>query len=482
MPLARNILLIMTDQHRANTVSRLLGRRYLHTPALDRLAAESVLFNRAYTPSPVCVPARNSIFTGLYPHQTRIECNRHHPRSSKPVGHVSDAFLPADIRGIGAYFGEAGYETAYFGKWHINMPKDGNDQHGFATTGVLELTGHDPEVAEEAASFLKSPRSKPFFAVCSFSDPHDVCQYADGRPLPGGPLPDPPDLADLPPLPENMAPSRNEPEILRELREAYYQVHVEERNNSEEAQRKCRELVWGYYRLVERVDELIGRVIASLEEAGLAEDTLVVYTSDHGELLGAHGLVQKTFFYEEATHVPLYMRLPRGFTGNATAPKPASGSSVSDALVNVGVDLLPTLLDAVGLPISAGLPGSSLLPHATSPGTADEPEYVIGQVHFCSPKMSDETLKTYGRMVRSRRFTYCLFDQGKDREVLFDSVVDPGETNNLSLDKSVASVLETHRSYLRRHAESTADTRAIQMLDAMQVGAAEAPPSGVIPP
>ncbi len=467
MPVAKNILLLMTDQHQERAVSWKMGHAHIHTPALDALAAKSLVFNRAYCPSPVCVPARNSIFTGLYPHQTQIECNRYHPRSRKPAAQVTEAFLPGDTLGIGSYFGSQGFETAYFGKWHINMAKDAKAQHGFNTTGVLELKGHDTEVAEATAGFLRGGHAKPFFAVCSFSDPHDVCQLADGRPLPGGPLPTAPPVDSLPTLPENMGPGLSEPEILRQLREAYYQVHGEQKNDSEQARRRCRELAWGYYRLVERVDALIDTVLVALADAGLADDTMVMYTSDHGELLGAHGLVQKTFFYEEATRVPLYMCLP-WLPSAVAAPEHAESSAglstSSDALVHVGVDLLPTLLEATGLPIPEALPGRSLLPHATLPGHARHRDCVVGQVHFCSPKMPEETPKTYGRMVRSDQYNYWLLDHGEDREILFDTRADPGETTNLSLGRGSAPILQAHRDYLRRHAAATDDIRAMEML------------------
>ncbi len=87
--------------------------------------------------------------------------------------------MPPDIRGMGTYFSEAGYDTAYFGKWHLNFDKKNTQHHGFATTGVLENTGHDPQIASAASQYILERCAQPFIAVVSFCDPHDICQWAD---------------------------------------------------------------------------------------------------------------------------------------------------------------------------------------------------------------------------------------------------------------------------------------------------------------
>ena len=114
-----NVVFIMTDQHTADAMSCRMGDRYLKTPALDRLAARGTLFSRAYTPNPLCMPARNSIFTGRYPHETGITDN------------TATTLNAAEFVTMGTYFRRAGYQTAYFGKWHLAYDQAATETHGF---------------------------------------------------------------------------------------------------------------------------------------------------------------------------------------------------------------------------------------------------------------------------------------------------------------------------------------------------------------
>jgi choline-sulfatase len=354
---------------------------------------------------------------------------------------------------MGTHFAATGYDTAYFGKWHLNFDKTNHEHHGFAMTGVLKDTGHDPQIASAAARYLRSRKDSPFLVVVSFCDPHDICQWTDGRVLPGGALPAPPVEDELPPAPANVAPSRNEGDILRKLREAYQQVHVAQDVDTAEGTRRCRELTWAYHRLIERVDAHIGTVLQALSESGHEDDTVVVYASDHGEMLGAHGLVQKSFFYEEAVHVPFLVRDPN------------SRAATCDQIVNASVDLLPTLLDCAGIPVPGSLPGRSVWPMVQGNPTLESRDDAIGQVHLCHPRMPSETPHTYGRMVRSAGYSYWLLDQGQQRELLFDTEMDPGETMNVAGASRVRDVLLGHRAFLRRHVERTGDAQAARMLE-----------------
>jgi len=446
-----NVLFIVTDQHCAEAMSYFMGSDWLKTPALDQLSSQSVRFTHASTASPVCVPARNALFTGRYPHQNGIECNRHHPRNPRNDGTVEVKRFAPDVRSMGRYFAEAGYDTAYFGRWHLNYDLDNHSHHGFAIAENIGNIGRDPEIADAAAKHIQTRGEQPFLTVVSFNDPHDICQYADGRPIPGGPLPNPPKLAELPPLPPNMAPSRAEGDIPEKLRKSYYQAHIEQDGQTPEGIQRCRELIWAYYRFIERVDQLIGQVLDALDASSHADNTMVVYTSDHGELLGAHGLVQKSLFYQEAVHVPLMFRVPG---------LPAATRS---ELVNNGIDTIPTLLAACGITIPTELPGCNLWPSITGQPPAPR-DYVISQVHLCNPGMNEDTPHTYGRMVKSKHHHYWLFDQGKDREVLFDVDKDPGELQNLATDPNYREIRERHRAYLQEHAACTQDQQAANML------------------
>ena len=166
-----NVLFIMTDQHSAEALSCRMGDRYLKTPALDGLAARGTYFSRAYTPNPLCMPARNSIFTGRYPHQTGVTDN------------TKTKLDAAEFVTMGTYFRQAGYQTAYFGKWHLAYDEGATQTHGFETLD----TGHmDAENAAHAAKFLGTKHDKPFLLVVSFLNPHNVCELARDQELNNG--------------------------------------------------------------------------------------------------------------------------------------------------------------------------------------------------------------------------------------------------------------------------------------------------------
>jgi arylsulfatase A-like enzyme len=253
-----------------------------------------------------------------------------------------------------------------------------------------------------------------------------------------------------------MEPTRNGGDMLESLREAYQTVHVPQEIDTSDGIRRCRELAWGYHRLIERVDAHIGTVLNALDKSGHEDDTVVVYTSDHGEMLGAHGLVQKTFFYEESVHVPFLIR------------RPGQEGVVCDRLVNGSVDLLPSLLDGAGLPMPESLQGRSVWPIVQGSDVSDWRDWTVGQVHFCHPRMPDTTPHTYGRMVRSAGYSYWLFDQGQQRELLFDTESDPGETHNVASSPAHMEFLKQHRTFLRQHAERTDDTKAADMLQVVE--------------
>ena len=171
--------------------------------------------------------------------------------------------------------------------------------------------------------------------------------------------------------------------------------------------RKWREYVWAYYRMVEKVDTLIGKIVAAVRDSGQEEDTLIVFTSDHGDCHGAHRWNQKTVFYDESTRVPLILTW-KGVTRAGT----------SDRLVNTGVDVLPTLCDMAGVEAPKRLPGLSLKGAATGESTDDPREYVVVSNKMIQGAPVDgRRPQPAGRMVRSRRYKYCVYDEGEQREI-----------------------------------------------------------------
>ena len=440
-----NILLIITDQQHSRMMS-CAGNKWLKTPAMDALAARGVRFERAYCGNPVCVPSRFSMMTGVLP--SRIGMDRNKP-SSFPV---PDEVLQ---HSLGRIFREAGYQTLYGGKVHLPGTKD----NGVAAYGFETLTGDEREgLAEACAKFFQKRHKKPFLLVASFINPHDICYmaidaftHAKDRPLMypkshrereclAEALKTPPDISRdeffaklCPPLPANHEIPENEPPAARDTDWREFRQYVQE-NWSRKDWRMHR---WAYARLTERVDAHIGKVLQALRQAGLEEDTVIVFTSDHGDMDAAHRLEHKSMPYEEATNVPLIVCQP-GVT--------AQGHVDRRNLVSTGLDLIPTLCAFAGIETPSSLAGRSLKPLTTSPNARH-------------PWRDCLVIENEGsRILVSERFKYAVYDHGQPREMLIDLKNDPDEMNNLAVDPRHGNVMIQHRHMLRKWYEQHGET------------------------
>lgn len=168
-----NILLIMCDQLSGGVLQDRSTRKYLNIPNLDRLANRSLRFTRAYAATPLCVPARTAIFTGTYPIQNSVETNSPHPLSARR--------FPC----LGSFVREAGYQTAYFGKWHLPYAETDTNTHGFEVMATSDKP-KDTETASLASRFLADKHHQPFFCVASLLEPHNICEWARGQALDQG--------------------------------------------------------------------------------------------------------------------------------------------------------------------------------------------------------------------------------------------------------------------------------------------------------
>ena len=437
-----NILFIMTDQHFADAMSGTMGSEHIDTPHLDALAKSGLRFDRAYAPNPICRPARNSIFTGHYPFETGIQSNK------------KDA-LREELVCMGKHFKDAGYDTGYFGKWHINIDKKNKTRHGFDQMDVNSGNGQDHLIPEPAIAFLKQKRDKPFLLVTSFTSPHDICQMVRGEEIPGGAIGAFPDPEDCPPAPINFAPPIDETDSMELMRKSYHATNMTPIADFDEA--KWRQMRWGYYRLIERSDRAIGKVLTALKEAGLDKNTLVIFTADHGDCTGAHRFAQKTVFYDESARIPFILSFPGKVLPNTTTK-----------LVNVGIDTFPTMLDFADLQIPSSFKGRSLMPVCKNPASADWREYIVISNHMAQggiPEGETEKPECRGRMVRTEDFKYAVYDLGKHRESLVDMKNDPYEMQNLARNPEYKRELKEHRALLRKYAEDTGDTEAVEILD-----------------
>lgn len=440
-----NVLLIITDQQHAGMMS-CADNAWLKTPAMDALAARGVRFERAYCGNPVCVPSRFSMMTGVLP--SRIGMDRNGP----PAFPVTEEILQ---HSLGHVFREAGYAPVYGGKVHL----PGTKGKGIAAYGFDVLTGDErDELARKCGVFFRQNHDKPFLLVASFINPHDICYMAidaftqaNSRPLmypkserereclaealrlPTGVSREAFFANVCPPLPDNFEIPPREPAAVRDTDWRGFRPYVQE-HWSEEDWRLHR---WAYARLTERVDAQIGQVLSSLRESGLDKNTVVVFTSDHGDMDAAHRLEHKSMPYEEAARVPLII-----------SPPGASEQGHVDKthLVSTGLDLIPTLCDFAGIEIPPPLAGRSVKPLVNA----------ANETHRWRDHLVVENERS--RVLISARHKYAVYDQGEPREMLIDLKADPGEMNNLATDSQHAKILAQHRAFLRRWYDENGET------------------------
>ena len=444
-----NILFIMTDQQHASMMS-CTGNKWLKTPALDRLAASGIRFEHVYACNPVCVPNRFSLQTGLMPSAIGM---RHNGDSAQAA--VTEKMIQ---QSLGRLFRDAGYETVYGGKVHLPRKMKGVENLGYRNLTNDRRQG----LGDACAEFLKGRHEKPFLLFASFINPHDICYMAINdfnRTQQKPPMSNEDSKIcegvldqvrkagyfsafiedNYPPLPANHAVPEDEAECIMQkyINPRPFQAYTREKWTRDQ----WRLHRWAYCRLTEMVDREIGTVLDALRKSELEGNTLIVFTSDHGDMDSAHKLEHKQVLYEESVRVPFIIsyagRIPAGVIDNTH-------------LVSNGLDLLPTLCDYAGIKTPEGLSGKSMRPLAE--GKAVEwRDFVVAESH-------------YSRMVRTKRFKYCIYDSGRHREQLIDMVNDPGEMKNLAEDEKYKDVLEKHRQLLHDWIEKTGDKIGVQYI------------------
>ena len=429
-----NILLILTDQQ-SGTMMSCAGNKWVKTPAMDSLMKKGMRFEKAYATNPVCMPSRFSLMTGFYPSAIGIRKNGNSKEAERFVS-----------RAMGHVFRKAGYETVYAGKVHLPGVM-GSITH----CGFRYLTGDQRDIlADQCARFLRRRGDKPFLLVASFINPHDICYQAIEAPgddhrranraaevmheaerIPEGISRETFFAKYCPPLPANHEPPEDEPEAIKKfLKSRPFKQYVRE-NWTDEDWRLHR---WTYARLTERVDRQIGIVLDALRQAGLEDDTVVVFTSDHGDMDSSHRMEHKSVAYEESARIPLMIQYP---------PITKAGYVDRDHLISNGLDLLPTLCDLAGIGSAGDLPGLSLKPLLGGNAQGDWRKYMMIEGEI-------------SRAITDGRYKYTLFDAAGPEEMLCDLRSDPGEMKNLA-------ALAQHRKILHR-------MRAALAAEAQRVG------------
>lgn len=414
-----NVLIITTDQQRVDVMST-VGNKWVKTPNMDSLAARGVYFVNSYCSYPLCSPSRSSLHTGRTPHEIGVNVN------TVPI----DPAIPIS----GQVFRAAGYETAYAGKWHMPDPYPSD---GIAGYEVLNKTSRQRKLAHDvdeaamnvAVDFLRRKHDKPFLLVVSFINPHDICLLAGEKPLSGEvwnkykPGPD----AVLPPLPTNFASPVGAPESPKLLSHAQWDHN------------HWRGYCYAYYRMMEDVDRQVGQVLEALRKSGEEENTLVVFTSDHGEGLGSHRWTGKMMFYEGEAAVPLIV------SGKGVTP---AGRIDREHLVST-LDVLPTICDYTGVKPPPSLRGESLRSVIEKP---EQPGH-----EFVASEMARGGQRNF--MLRTKRYKYMIFPGAQPSEMLFDLQSDPGETKNLAGDAAMAGELQRHRQLLTQWKATTEEAK-----------------------
>jgi arylsulfatase A-like enzyme len=413
-----NVLVILPDQLRAQALG-CMGNPDVRTPHIDRLAAEGALFRQTFANTPVCCPARATLLTGKYPHRHGLVANDLRLRESQPT--------------LAKLLKAQGYRTGFIGKWHLDGGKrdpgfvpPGPRRQGFDFWAACECRHthfqpvwfrdtpepvrggkFEPEALTDVAlEFLRENQKRPFFLVVSMGPPHDPY----GAPEKYMRLYDPQKLT----MRRNWRPG---------LRQA------------------GREQIAAYYAAITAIDDQVGRLMQALKDFGLEKDTIVLFSSDHGDMLGSQGRRLKRKPWEESIRVPGVLRYPA---------KVRPGRRV-DALWS-HVDFAPTLLGLCGVKPPADMQGADL--SGVALGRTDQgPDSVFFQIFV--PFAGDGTPHPW-RGVRTRRYMYARTENAP--WVLYDLERDPDELHNLAEDPASAGLRKELEARLAKWMTDTGDS------------------------
>ena len=466
-----NVLMIYADQMRYDCMG-CSDNPDVKTPHLDRLSGEGVFFNEAFTSYPLCTPFRGSLLTGRYAHRTGLYSN-HFP-------------IRTDLPSLAAQLKREGYKTGYFGKWHLyGGPKPGFVPPGPDRLGFEYFVGYnrghqymdavfyrdtdqpyhckrfEPDFqTDHTIEFMdrvvNSPKDDPFLAYVCFGPPHfpmDMPEYwrkmydADAIRLPHG-VPDPE-------LQKHRARVRVEKEFGGDANfgERSKTDKFEGMDPDIETEWQIRKFVAEYYGMISNIDYNVGRLLNWLDARDLAKDTMVVFFSDHGDMLGQHGSYCgiKRQAYRSSAHVPLLVRYPKRF---------AEGKRVM-SLVDVAVDTMPTILETCGVEIPEGVQGISYLPLLE--GSGDEPTRDHVQFELMKADFGGRS-ERHVKPERGIRTKSWLYVRKEDRPLyLFDQANDPFETSNLVNDPAFSQIRKELDARVLWNMEETGDAWNLEM-------------------
>lgn len=429
-----NVLFLFADQHRASATG-CYGDPNVRTPNLDRLAAQGVRMDAAYSNTPVCCPFRACLMTGLYSHHHGMLTN-------------SANFLPAGPL-LGQTFKDAGYKTGYIGKWHLEYPShdklypgqfpgaharyvppqrrlgfdwwrmaDRNHshfEHSFFVDDAKQPTppqkGWQPTAfVDEAFKFIRANISDPWFLAVSFGPPHtpykapeEYRSHYQGE-----------TLKLLPNVPEGKA-------------EAFARKNLPD-----------------YYGMIESLDAEVGRLMSLLDQLGIAENTIIVYTSDHGDQMGSHGYKVKRWPHDESARIPFILRYPKAIPRQQVKSAPFSA-----------IDFFPTLAGLAGLAVPKGLDGQDYSSYIKNEAATPPRAFVYSQMHYGYVPWPG------WRSLRTKNYLYAETKEGP--WLLFDVRNDPFQTKNLVRSAQHQTLVKEFSQKLNRIMKDSGDSWEIKV-------------------
>ena len=393
-----NIIFILTDDHRWDAMS-CMGHPFIKTPNLDRIADEGVLFENCFCTTSLCSPSRASFLTGQYAHNHGVVTNH------TPWNYENVTFMEILKR--------AGYDTGFIGKWHMpgkELPQPRGIDHFITITkeggqGVykdcpLVINGVETErpgkyitedLTDFALEYMKRKRKNPF------------CLYLSHKATHFGYVP-PPHLDHLYDGVDLELPDESDPFI------TYTNNHM-----FVGAPLPMNFMYRNYCETVVSVDEQVGRVLDTLEEMGIADNTVIVYAGDNGHFFGEHGLYDKRLAYEESIRIPFIVRYPRLIRDR--------GRRAKQMVLNI--DLAPTLLDIIGLPVPGNMDGRSAVPALRSKSAQGRKSWLYEHFPVFPVHIPGCTA------VRTEQYKYIEYQNNTRPRELFDLKKDPKEKNNI---------------------------------------------------
>lgn len=404
----RNVIFVLVDDQRWDAIGKL--NPFFETPHLDEMMANGVYFPNSFVTTSLCSPSRASFLSGQWSHKHGVLDN------SSPLPEGTPIF-PQELQ-------KAGYETAFIGKWHMggasDEPRPGFDHWvSFRGQGVyvnqqfnvngkkVRTKGHNTDrVTDFAVDFIKTDRDKPFMAYVSHKAVHANFVPADrhkdsykGRKYP---------------YPESMANSEEnyatKPDWVKKQRNTWHGVDGLYNNSMD-----LDEFTLRYAETMRTVDDSIGRIMATLIEEGLFENTVVIFTSDNGFQFGEHGLIDKRTMYEASIKIPLIVQCPDLFEGGQTRKQ-----------MVLNVDLFPTLMDIAGVDTPSSVQGQSYWPIVADADAQGRDAFVY---NYFWESVFPQTPTVIG--VRTDRYKLMRYHGIFDRDELYDLENDPDERVNL---------------------------------------------------